>query len=752
MRGFARDGISMQHASASSEAVLSGALMYVRRGWAVTPLHGIRDGMCTCHKSLQCKSAGKHPVWNEWPDIPVTGEAEALQTFGVRFPYANVGILTGPASGLWVLDVDPKNGGDVELDRLVAEMGALPYTYAVKTGSGGQHLYFAMPDDFVPGGSPGRLPAGLDVRGLGGQVVAPPSVSGVGPYSVLHDSALIAAPGWLLDLIRPLPVRAPSASVVVGGSASGVSSAGAFEPDATAPPSTNGADPGRGRRYAVKAINDELDKLRLELPGHRGGTAVRAAYALIELINSPWADLGALAGQVRDAYDEAARAAMAAGGDFDEREADSCWKSAARKVGSRGRPEPPEIDYGGGELALVPWSQVPGPFDVLADAAKIMSGDVGNPTVADPTPADAGFERDVRIEAHRQRVRVAAREIVDAEQHAAGWHTPDSFGPLCDELMLPEPMVSWRIRSLLGLGHNALVVAKRKTGKTTLINELVRSLADGEKFLGRFEVIPADGAIAIFNYEVEPSQYRRWLREVGIVNSDKIHVLHLRGQSLPLSHPRVRAWTAAWLREREVKIWIPDPYSRAYVGSVNNGNDEAEVGRFLDLLDQVKTEAGVSELIMPTHSGKGRVEAGEESAIGSQRLEGWPDSMWYLTRDETSGHRFLRAEGRDVDIVEEQLHHDAETRRLTMGGWDRKEARRLRELDALHLLVIGQPGASLNELAEGLRWDKGHVRRVVDSAVASRRIYVENGPNRTQKHYAEPTAKRPIPGEPGEPD
>lgn len=727
----------MEHDSAQVEPLLEAATRYVRRGWAITPLHGFRDGMCTCHKSMQCKSIGKHPVWGEWPDRPITMPEQVQAFFGVQFPYANVGIVTGPASGLWVLDIDPKNGGDIALASLVESMGALPRTYTVRTGSGGLHHYWAMPPDFVPGGSPGRLPAGLDVRGLGGQVVAPPSVSGVGPYTVELDIPIAPAPGWLLDLIRPIAYERTVAATSGGvGGAQPVTSGGALDLGVSPPPT----DLARGRRYALAAIGDELAKLRAESPGHRGGTAVRAAYAIIELINSPWAALGGYEDQIRAAYDAAATEAAERGGEFDLKEAGECWRSAERKIGTRGRPEPAELDYGGGEPVLLPWSEVPSPFDP-AEAARIMSGDVSTP-VAAAVAADQ-YAGDVLKEAHRQRVRVAAREIVDAEVHAAGWTAPESFGPLTSELMMPEPLAQWRIKGLLGLGHNALVVAKRKVGKTTLTNELIRCLADGGDFLGRFKVVPPDGTIAVFNYEVEPSQYRRWMREVGITATDRVHVLHLRGKSLPLSNPRVRAWTAAWLRERDVKVWIPDPYSQAYVGSVNNGNDEAEVGKFLNLLDQVKESAGISELIMPTHSGKGRAEPGEESAIGSQRLEGWPDSMWYLTKDEISGDRFLRAEGRDVEVGQEQLRFDQPTRRLTMGGWDQREAGRRRQINAIHDFVTKNPGCSMNDLSGAVcKGNKANARVWTDMAIAAKKIYMEQGSNRAQKHYPEPGATK----------
>lgn len=328
------------------------------------------------------------------------------------------------------------------------------------------------------------------------------------------------------------------------------------------------------------------------------------------------------------------------------------------------------------------------------------------------------------------RADAEARELHAQEQHAKTWVPPEMFGTLTDELDIPAPEVTYRFKGILGAGHNALLIATRKAGKTTLVNHAVRCLADGDRFLGRFDTIPVDGGIAVFNYEVGAEQYREWMREVGIVNTDKVHMLHLRGMRLPISDPRVRAWTTAWLRERGIKAWIVDPYSRAAIGSVENGNDEMQVSKFLDSLDIIKADAGVDELIMPAHTPKGKFESGDESASGSQRLEGWPDALWYLTKDE-EGLRFLRAEGRDINVGEEQVTFDPSSRGLKLGGWDRKTVARNRDGDTLRAFVADHPGCTQNDLETGLGWGRPKVKKALDAAGLRR----EPGPNRSTLHF-----------------
>lgn len=328
------------------------------------------------------------------------------------------------------------------------------------------------------------------------------------------------------------------------------------------------------------------------------------------------------------------------------------------------------------------------------------------------------------------RADAEARELFAQEQHAKLWKPPETYGSLADELALPVPEVLWRIKGALGAGHNGLLIATRKAGKTHTINHAVRCLADGEPFLGRFDTTPVDGGIAIFNYEVGGEQYRQWMRPLGIQNTDKVHLLHLRGKRLPIIDPRVRKWIVEWLRARRIKVWIVDPYSRAAIGSVADGNAEMQVGGFLDHLDVIKAEAGVEELIMAAHTPKAKVDSGDESASGSQRLEGWPDALWYLTKDE-EGLRYLRAEGRDVDVAEEQLTYDANTRNLTLGGWDRKTVAKNRDAEQVRAYVEQNPGCTQNTLEQETGW--GHTR--VKKAVAAAKLRLEPGPSRSTLHY-----------------
>jgi putative DNA primase/helicase len=115
----------------------------------------------------------------------------------------NIGIATGAASGVWVLDIDVKNGinGNESLAALEAEFGKLPATLSCSTGSGGTHYYFKYDGTTIIKNSVG-IRSGIDVRAEGGYVVAPPSIVNGRPYEWNDSRSTIAiASQWLVDLV-----------------------------------------------------------------------------------------------------------------------------------------------------------------------------------------------------------------------------------------------------------------------------------------------------------------------------------------------------------------------------------------------------------------------------------------------------------------------------------------------------------------------------------------------------------------------
>ena len=193
---------------APSDVRLACALDYAARGWPVFPLHSVRDGRCSCGRA-DCPSPGKHPQTAHGLK-DASRDPNTLRAWWVRWSDANIGILTGNPSGLLVVDVDPRSGGDDTLADLEARHGPLPETVEALTGGGGRHVFFKHPGFHVKART-NALGDGLDIKGDGGYVVASPSVHISGrPYAweVAHhpdDVPLAAAPAWLLDGLAEKP-------------------------------------------------------------------------------------------------------------------------------------------------------------------------------------------------------------------------------------------------------------------------------------------------------------------------------------------------------------------------------------------------------------------------------------------------------------------------------------------------------------------------------------------------------------------
>jgi hypothetical protein len=130
-----------------------------------------------------------------------TNDCDRIVSWWRLSPRANIGIDCG-RSGLLVVDLDGEEGRDAWAD-LVARNGGHERTRVCVTGTGGFHIWF-----FGDGPSTARrLGPGIDTRGRGGYVIAPPSVHPNGNRYRWRDSAapIAPAPAWLLGRLKPPP-------------------------------------------------------------------------------------------------------------------------------------------------------------------------------------------------------------------------------------------------------------------------------------------------------------------------------------------------------------------------------------------------------------------------------------------------------------------------------------------------------------------------------------------------------------------
>lgn len=162
------------------------ALAYAKKGYKVLPV-ALKD---------------KRPI-NKNGCKGATSEVSVIGSWWLLNPKANIGVATGGT--LFVLDVDAKSGGFESLQALEKKYGKLPPTFTVVTGGGGRHYYYKNPKEIDIRNSAGKLGAGLDIRGNGGYVVAPPSLHSSGNRYKKAEGSLgepTSAPAWLLDLVK----------------------------------------------------------------------------------------------------------------------------------------------------------------------------------------------------------------------------------------------------------------------------------------------------------------------------------------------------------------------------------------------------------------------------------------------------------------------------------------------------------------------------------------------------------------------
>jgi len=190
---------------------LAYALDCSKRGWAVIPLHTIRNGKCTCGNP-KCEAIGKHPRHDygiiEHGIKDATTDETTIRRWWAKWPKANIGIATGRQSGIVVIDIDPRHGGD-EIWRGLQQKYGKVETWQSLTGGGGTHLIFANPPDIEIGNAT-ELGGykGIDLRGNGGYIVGPGSSHRSGKNyewelsSSPGDLPLAPMPAWLIKIYR----------------------------------------------------------------------------------------------------------------------------------------------------------------------------------------------------------------------------------------------------------------------------------------------------------------------------------------------------------------------------------------------------------------------------------------------------------------------------------------------------------------------------------------------------------------------
>lgn len=296
---------------------------------------------------------------------------------------------------------------------------------------------------------------------------------------------------------------------------------------------------------------------------------------------------------------------------------------------------------------------------------------------------DTPYDRAVRAKYAELRVLDDAKTLL-ANYRAGQAPELDSI-TLNAFLEQPDDPIEYRVDGLWPMDGRVLLAAAAKTGKTTLVAaNLIPAITDQRPFLGKATpaTLTPTGTIAYLNLEVAEATLRRWMRDAGIINTDRVIIGNLRGKAsaLQLGTPTGRKRLALWLATHRAEIVILDPLAPVLASLGLDENSNTDVARFFSWWAETMRDAGVRDDLVVHHTG----HAGERSR-GASRLLDEPDAIWTLTRDQDEDPdapfaqlevpRYLAAYGRDVDLPQQALAFDPLSKQLTLTGDGRTRVR-----------------------------------------------------------------------------
>ena len=359
-------------------------------------------------------------------------------------PTAIPGVNTGKCR-LIVVDCDRhggQNDGVTAFWDLAAGHGGIPEGCPiVTTPSEGRHVYFALPDGFMHGNSSGRLPPGIDIRGVGGQVIAPGAALPDGRRWQRAEGApdlgeafaagtIPVLPGWLADIIRASKQREVA-------------------PEETtrqlAPQARETTSGERFRSYALAALDGIAADLSATGEGGRNTALNNGALRLGSMAARGWL--------TRSEVHSALHSACVTNGYLKSDGRSAFEKTFASGFGAGLRK--PANDPADGEQWL--------------DSAEIaaLAEEIGR-KVDEATDGDA--ETGEVIEAQRPAQKPMTLNIVNAASLAG----------------LPVPERRWLVQDMIPEAKVTLLYGDGGSGKSLLAIQLADAVATGGEWLGEY--------------------------------------------------------------------------------------------------------------------------------------------------------------------------------------------------------------------------------------------------------------------------
>lgn len=399
-------------------------------------------------------------------------------------------------------------------------------------------------------------------------------------------------------------------------------------------------DPKAGR-YANAALKNACSAIATAPKGTRNDTLNSEAFSIGQLVKAGHLDND-------HALEEMWVAAQAAG--LDGRE---IANTIPRAIGDA---EPRQVVLDDDDEWEVPDVGVftPGAQDAQNTTQQPDRGDDSTEVEEDPAEArEAYIQRLVAQEKLQLEVRDRARREHDAEASGDTITNIPTPASGTDFLSIVDPPVTWLLQGLQPIGTNALLAAQAKSGKTTMVTNLIKALTDHTTFLGE-HMNHFNGTVTLIDDELDDRMLRRWLNNIGLKYPENLRVVTLRGRlsTFNITDPLIRA---EWAKNLEGTDYLILDCLRPALDAC--GLDENhEAGIFLNAYGELLKQAGIDSSLVVHHMGHTN-----QRSRGDSRIMDWPDVLWKLTKKDPDDHtspRFFEAFGREVDVEQKELDYN----------------------------------------------------------------------------------------------
>lgn len=257
-------------------------------------------------------------------------------------------------------------------------------------------------------------------------------------------------------------------------------------------------------------------------------------------------------------------------------------------------------------------------------------------------------DEDARL--HKELEKIIGDSIPDPEDSAAGTLTTSTYGEVMGNCNTFE---GWLVRGFWGRRSHGIVAGMPKCFKSTLVHDLIISVASGTKFLGRFPVEEPGPVLVIQNENADyimkdrtekiildrglvGEAHRINRRHVQVEFPPDLPITFINQQGFTLSNEDHRRQIELLVQELKPVLVVFDPLYLMFEGDLNSSKDLNPV---LNWLLSLKTDYHTSVLVVHHYnkgSQQGQLKGGARMA-GSIMLYGWVESAWYITKVEEEG-------------------------------------------------------------------------------------------------------------------